>query len=679
MRSTSPGTTPEGRANCMTDASFSLGQLHVSAAPRALSLNAALLTTYDPPDLRFLAEDLFPSLLRLALPPDEAARQQQVFVVQLERELARLGDQLLIISSGARGGTGPTLSDSPYRWMHRCLRQYRVGRDRAAVQHSKLWLLHWVPGDREAAEHGEMLEIVVSSANLTREAFRDQIQAAWRVLLPLHATPGKALQWGVLPAFLEALGKSAGCRPKVTHFINLLMRADCPKDTRFIASIPGVHDPKALKRHPWGYRGLSRLPMPKRGASQCTILSPFIGDWSAPSLTAWASAAAAKPEHVRVAWLSADDHLRPEAAVWKLPPTSAAAMAEVGMALRALPRHPDDGEAIPYHSDMAADDMRWGHGKLYEIRRGRTRWLVLTSANFSPSAWGRPFKDGLLLENFELGVALRGVPFPLQLGVPLSAPIVAETTKEPKNVASIWAHAEWNGEHVAVHCRCGETVPRLLVRGECKSHRGGKWVRAQGARIATAVVPWSLKRLGAPVSCTISDGSLGIEVPVLDVRPSSERHEQPSPGLSDDDATRIRDEHLFERYGGAPVAVPTDDPVALPGKKPPAAPKPKPGPPPLHGSKTTGIAPPDSYELPAFRTARRYFAIVDTWVGRFKDAQDGTLPESLLSSLRSDGAALAEALNRQSDRDRVSGGHGVNLGARLAAEEIRLRLKGCSQ
>ena len=59
------------------------------------------------------------------------------------------------------------------------------------------------------------------------------------------------------------------------------------------------------------------------------------------------------------------------------------------------------------HKNHRSADTRWSHAKLYSLKRGNSQRLIVTSANFSTSAWGSESQDGqLTIENFELGVCI---------------------------------------------------------------------------------------------------------------------------------------------------------------------------------------------------------------------------------------------------------------------------------
>jgi len=159
--------------------------LHTDSPPKS-RLKAALFTTYDRTDERLLVEHLLPVLLKLSREPGGNELEQQYFLLELDQRLKQLHDKLIIVSSTVREEAGDEneFESSIYSWIWRSIRHFTVGREGKAVQHAKLWLLHW---SSTTDDDEEYIEIVVSSANLTRSAFKGQIQAVWRSCIKLKA------------------------------------------------------------------------------------------------------------------------------------------------------------------------------------------------------------------------------------------------------------------------------------------------------------------------------------------------------------------------------------------------------------------------------------------------------------------------------------------------------------
>src|SRR5207253_6329733 len=108
-----------------------------------------------------LVEHLLPVLLNLGRDAEGEAAEHQIFLIELHERLKQLHDRLVIVSS--------TMHEEPeepgygesgaYEWIWRSIRHLTVGSRRKAVQHAKLWLLHWGADE----DQPEQLEIVVSS------------------------------------------------------------------------------------------------------------------------------------------------------------------------------------------------------------------------------------------------------------------------------------------------------------------------------------------------------------------------------------------------------------------------------------------------------------------------------------------------------------------------------------
>src|SRR5262245_31493325 len=110
-------------------------------APPGTRLRAALFTTYDRPDERLLVESLLPQLLGLSREVHGETAERERFFVELVRRLKALRPLPLgVIASMPKPADGEERS---YPWLWRCIDRFHVGRDAAAIQHAKLWLLHW--------------------------------------------------------------------------------------------------------------------------------------------------------------------------------------------------------------------------------------------------------------------------------------------------------------------------------------------------------------------------------------------------------------------------------------------------------------------------------------------------------------------------------------------------------
>jgi hypothetical protein len=639
----------------MSNAEFGWQSLLHTDSPPVCPLIRALFTTYNRADERLLAEHLLPLLLKLDHEPESEGAERQYFLLQLDERLKQLHDRLVIVSSTAceEPGDADEGGSVAYGWIWRSIRRLIVGRRGKAVQHAKLWLLHW-GADGNSVEH---LEIVISSANLTHAAFKGQLQAAWRAYIKLQPRSDARLAgWSVLPAFLRGLASHAGDDERLGPFVELLARADCPEGVTFVASIPGTHSPQDLHRTPWGAAGLQQITPPGQGRVRAEILTPFVGTWEADALNRWCARFEGSPDRLALVWI---DKVHPWAKNWILPEATLKTLIGAGANLRQLRHTSDDGKNPgPFHSEHRSADERWGHAKVYSFQRGPSRRLLVTSANFSPAAWGRQNDDGeLTIENFELGVCVKQAAWPFDNLEPFDKTSDAATVTElPARGAALitWARAGWDGNKVDVHCRC--QAGRELV-GELQD--GGDWtpitlwtVDADGW-LRLAQVPWTdAKQQPSFVRLTCEQEPMS--VPVFDERPWQERKESLPLGVSEDTAQRMRDDLLFEQYGGR---VAEDEGEELGGCVEEL----------VEENEEDGPGISEDYAVPAFVHARRYLGVVDNWAAR---RATGELERQWLQR---DGELLVEAFQRRAERDGKKEPAWA-IGSKLAAEELKLRL-----
>jgi hypothetical protein len=159
-------------------------------------------------------------------------------------------------------------------------------------------------------------------------------------------------------------------------------------------------------------------------------------------------------------------------------------------------------------------------------------------------------------------------------------------------------------------------------------------------------------------------------VMVFDERPPLERHDSLPPEVDKDLGQIMRDELLFEQYGGqiAEGGVNEDTSGVGPDDAEQEADATADG----VEKPTTGHA--DSYAVPAFVAARKHLAVVDNWADQVNREAEHCGGTSELQMLRRDGELLKDAFRRQAARDeRLSPPQAI--GARLATEEMALRLE----
>jgi hypothetical protein len=679
----------------MTSDGFAWESLLHTDAPPGCTLRAALFTSYEQADERLLVEHLLPMLLKLNREADSEGAERQFFLLELDQRLKQLHDKIVVVSSTVHEEPSESEDDGGggYAWIWRSIRQLTVGSRRRAVQHAKLWLLHWGPADGEGAEY---LEIVVSSSNLTISAFKGQVQAAWRACVELGARRAEARlgTWGLLPAFLRELATSAGDPARLDPFVDLLARAECPDGVTFVASVPGTHSRQVLRRTPWGAAGLQAITPPGRGKVTASILSPYVGSWDVDTLRTWCGNFEGTSDRVELVWID-KHHPWARAKRWVLPRPTLAALTQAGgtlLHLRHVPEEPD--EIDRFHEEHRPADDRWSHAKVYALRRGTSRRLLVTSANFSTSAWGCESRAGeLTIENFELGVCLDSGSWPFENLMPF------ENTKDAATVAATptrsggaisWAEATWDGKEVAIECRCeaGRDLDGRIKTGNNWTDVS-RWTVAADGRLRSATVAWAIAKEPPSVAC-LTCGDEMVTVPIFDARPAADREESLPPGVDEDAAQTMLDQLLFEQYGGRVAPEddePTDDENPDGGDDDP----PERGPEGTDGSDDT-TAPgtgddenededervagrrADSYAIPAFVRARQHLSVVDNWASRVKRALANGNALFEHRWLRRDGELLVAAFRRQAARDRASGSGGA-VGADLAAEELTLRLK----
>lgn len=660
----------------MTNPEIGWESLLRSDAPSGCILKAALFTTYDRPDERLLAEHLLPLLLKLNREPESEGVERQYFLLELDERLKELHDRLVVISSTAREepGDAETSDGGTYAWIWQSIRHLTVGRHAKAVQHAKLWLLHW----GAANENGdEFLEIVVTSSNLTRSAFKSQLQAVWRACLELHPQRSEARLggWGILPEFLRELAASAGDERSLALSLELLARADCPAGATFVASVPGKHTRQELRRTPWGAAGLQKILPAGNGTVTAAILCPFIGAWNADSLSRWCDSIDGAPARLELVWIDVD-HRWAKAKRWLLPDATLKTLNDNGATLLRLKYDPSNQQNPDlFHDDHRPSDDRWSHAKVYSFKRGNSRRLLVTSANFSQAAWGTPNQDGsLAIENFELGVCVERANWPfahLEAFDNDQVPATVATLPQRGSALIMWARATWDGKSVAVDCRCdgnSEPTGEISFAGEWTPITD--WATDADKCLHSAQVPChDAKR--RPLVARIVCKSESISVPVFDERPAQDREDAVPAEVDENLVQSMRDELLFEQYGGRVATDGADDQLAddSPNTNPDDEDD-KSG-----ADEETGNARPvDSYAVPAFDRARQHLRIVDNWADQVKHSRMRGVAAFDKRLLRRDGQLLIEAFHRQADRDREKGAI-FAIGAMLAAEELTLRFK----
>jgi len=639
-----------------------------SQAPASCRLKAALLTCYDRPDERFLIEHFLPSLFGLAHDPNGEGLERERFFVELANALAALRGSAWVISS--MPAATPEAAGRNYGWLWRFLFLRYVGRKEK--QHAKLWMFHWSATDTGGAEY---LEIVISSANLTAASFREQIQSAWRCVLPLQEEPSKARldTWGIMPQFLRALGGAVGSNDFVERFTNLLRRCEAPADVDFVASVPGRHDKQELKRSAWGVAGLRGLIPPGKGPIKLRVMAPFVGSWTQESLRGWCDYAECSPDKLELLWI---DKEHPWAGCgldgtqrWILPPSTLQNFVNSKVTLLRLesPRAKDEQGTAFHQNHHPMHDRRWSHSKLYLLRRGTARRLLVTSANFSTSAWGRPHADGsLAILNFELGVVVRQHEWPTAEPAGFSDVGNAWVVERPVSAQAgllEWARASCDSTLLVVECRFsgnpnGKLVARVSVGG--KAIDLVKWQKSGTLWRTTMTLP---DNQGIPISVQLLEGALILEIPTQDLRDPVGLPWPDIPEVSPERAQALRDELLFEAYGGFFEDAPSDSTL-------PESEDSQQG----DGEDMQTESCSDSYAVPALVEARRMMACVDGWAMRM-NASISRADNAEQKRLRQDGTELVKAFRRRIEKRSKEGKAALAIGPKMAAQELEVRLQ----
>lgn len=331
------------------------------------------MTSFEQPDAGLLVEHLLPSLLSSNHSLSQDVQERNLFFGELSTALETLHGRLTVISSPPRGAR----EDSQYPWLRRYVDHFIVGSEARAVQHAKLWAFHWkVNGE-------EVLELHVSSTNLTSSAFKNQLQAGWQVTLRLgEVSESTRRTWGELIPFLDALGASAGAEAatRLKRLGELLGRVACPEGVTFVASMPGK---KSAARQ-----------LAKFEPSEIHVLAPTIGEWDKKTLDAWIDDVGVTPKKVHLKWIS-ESHPWAKELGWSLSKAAYEILKSHGVQRDCLP---NEARFTDLHHD---DDKRWSHAKLYLLRTRGKRRLLVSSANWTASAWGAGRTPP---RNFELGV-----------------------------------------------------------------------------------------------------------------------------------------------------------------------------------------------------------------------------------------------------------------------------------
>ncbi len=586
--------------------------------PAGGRLQEAWMTSFEQPDAGLLVEHLLPSLLDTSHSLSQDAQERALFFGELSMALEALRGKITVISSPSRGARG----GAQYPWLWRYVEHFTVGATAHAVQHAKLWVFHWQVGDEE------FLELQVSSTNLTTSAFKGQIQAGWRAVFPLgtKSTVSTQASWGPLVPFLQALGKSAGetARQRIERLIALLSRVPCPSGVTFIASVPGG-DIAA--------RQLKRFKL-----SAIHLMTPTIGDWNKRTLASWSKDVGVKPSQIHLKWI-AEQHPWAASTGWALSRKAKGVLETNGVQVECLP---SDTRLTGDHLDA---DTRWSHAKLYLLCSGEKCHLLVTSANWSTSAWGAGEQPP---RNFELGVVFESAWDDLkemgeQFDPPDTAPFCVERAINDEAEYSLqWAEATWDGTRIQLSARSTNAAMPLDATISFADDYTQQLPLVDGC----ATAPWSDAER-TPLSVRFTQGTDSLDVDVVDLRSLTDFAKTPLPEVDPDLATALREAFLLQRYGG--TAVDTDAMSGVNNKCTQAQRSP------------VTAAPVADYSVQAWNDARAAFHVIDQWRAALSKAQNDPM---LLERIRFDGEALHALFTRRQEP-----------AASLACEELSWRIE----
>lgn len=574
-------------------------------------LHEAWMTSFEQPDAGLLVEHLLPSLFGANHSLSQEVQERTLFFGELGTALESRHGRLTVISSPPRGDREP----SQYPWLWRYLSHFTVGAESRAVQHAKLWAFHW------KVDAEDVLELHVSSTNLTEAAFKGQVQAGWRILVPLSERPLAKTRatWGEFIPFLNALGKSAGSEAskRMDRLVELLGRAECPADVTFIASIPG---------HKSAARQIKQFE-----PTEIHVMAPTIGEWNDQTLAGWSNDVGIALGNIRLKWIP-DTHPWADPAKWTLPRAAHAALVKKKVNVECLPPH------VRFTKEHRDGDERWSHAKLYLLRKGKQRWLVITSANWSASAWGAGKQPP---RNFELGVVfgsnwtdLEKIAARFESG---TAPHLTDPDQEPPEAKFQWAEATWDGKHIELRARSSDASTPIRASVAFSGRDDVHFNLSRG----TGTVRWSDAER-TPLTARFSQGDDALEVDVLDLRSPEDFAKTPLPEVDPARVAALREAFLLQRYGG-----PAIDAESIFGSE--------------HTRAIGNSASPTDYTVKAWTDARAAFAVVDNWRKALDAAGNG---EDQKRRLKLDGEGLKDIYAKRGDAAHT-----------LVAEEIGWRLQ----
>jgi hypothetical protein len=567
--------------------------------PLGGNLLEAWMTTFDHPDPGLLVEHLLPSLLGMTYTLTQNLDEKNQFFGDLATSLERLRGRISIISSPPR-----EIGQGLYPWLGRYVDHFHVGSKEHAVQHSKLWVFHW------QTETEELLELHVSSTNLTTSAFKHQLQAGYQLRLPIQekqeTNVNNKKTWSELIPFLNKLGKSAGSEAseRIQRLDNLLGRVACPNEITFVASIPGDGEEPSS-----AWRSLKETK-----PSEIHILAPTIGEWDSTRLSQWCKDIGIDPKAIRLKWISESHPWSTQG--WALTKTTWQILNQSKVNIDCIP---DEARFIDQHHE---GDLRWSHAKLYLILscNKKKRQLLITSANWSLSAWG---SSNIPPKNFELGVLFETdwqvlETYRSKFNSDNAKPFLVERSKDETGDRLLqWGEASWDGKEINIMARSKDNKNAIEVKvtfenGQTKNIQ---LVNGKGLMIWTETIP---------LIARFTQADEELEVYIRDLRPPSDFAKSPLPEVDPAVENKLREALLLQRYGGPAVECLRASANKNNKKKPQAT---------RHAA---------NYAVQYWIDARAAFMVVDNWSNALNVANG-----LLIEQIRMDGEKLKELYSKR--------------------------------
>lgn len=570
------------------------------------SLKNILLTTFESVDTKLLVETLLPEWLGISSRQSEEKNENDLFLSTIYDNLNRLENAVIVSSNTLNEPNQPY----PWLWGKERIVPIKIGRLHDEKQHSKLWFFHREHNTNDAKF--ESLEICISSTNLTSSAFQDQSQAAWRCVVKLEKQEinKQTDSWGVLSDFITALGASANKPEILKPFTDILGRFKCPENITFVASVPGHHS----KDSKWGSFGLkTALNTLKLRQPKVTVLCPTIGSWEEEGITNWCKLVGCPLTNINLGWISkttANNYSGWERN-WTLPIVTARSLA--GRIFEIWP-HGEKGKSTPFiHNDQLDTDKRWLHAKLYGFSLGHKHKVLITSANFSPSAWGitNEKMQTIFINNFELGVIIDAKISDIfkPNGQLKEQELHIIDTKETR-LESIWAEAVWDGKTITLSYRSGSTLSNCVIT--LLLDDGTFTQRSFNSNTNCDVDEFKIEWVqpGIPTSMVVTFrkglGDITQFLPILDWRNSIQAGNEVfsfSEKIDSNELQTITDELLFDRFGVAS----TNTRYRIKGTS--------------NGSGTS----PSDYRTDWLKECRKWSLVVDSWIFQGEDKKDAEL------------------------------------------------------